>query len=128
MVKDKDIKQFFQQHKPDVKNNGPFLKEVVRQINAMPIPAAMNPDRQKEDCIRLVLEVSRRDLRAVRLAELYLVLHGDAPFYILDEPFTQVDPVNIEDVKSMIRERANDHGVIITDHNYDAISSVADNL
>ena len=57
-----------------------------------------------------------------------MVLHGDAPFYILDEPFTQVDPVNIEDVKAMIRERARDHGVIITDHNYDAISSVADNL
>lgn len=68
MVKDKDIKQFFQQHKPEVKNSGPFLKEVVRQINAMSIPAAMNPERQKEDCIRLVLEVSRRDLRAVRLA------------------------------------------------------------
>ena len=63
-----------------------------------------------------------------RLAELYLVLHGEALFYILDEPFTQVDPVNIEDVKAMIRERAKDHGIIITDHNYDAISSVADNL
>ena len=68
MVKDKDIKQFFRQHKPEVNNSGPFLKEVVRQINAMPVPAAMNPDRQKEDCIRLVLEVSRRDLRALRLA------------------------------------------------------------
>ena len=68
MMKDKDIKQFFLQHKPEVKNSGPFLKEVARQINAMPVPAAMNPDRQKEDCIRLVLEVSRRDLRAVRLA------------------------------------------------------------
>lgn len=44
------------------------MKDVVRQINAMPIPAAMNPTRQKEDCIRIVLEVSRRDLRAVRLA------------------------------------------------------------
>ena len=44
------------------------MKDVVRQINAMPIPAAMNPARQKEDCIRIVLEVSRRDLRAVRLA------------------------------------------------------------
>lgn len=43
-----------------------------------------------------------------RLAELYLVLHSDAPFYILDEPFTQVDPVNIEDVKAMILERAKD--------------------
>ena len=68
MVKDKDIKQFMLRHQPEVKNSGPFMKHVVRQINAMPIPAAMNPERQKEDCIRLVLEVSRRDLRAVRLA------------------------------------------------------------
>ena len=68
MVKDKDIKQFMLRHHPEVKNSGPFMKDVVRQINAMPIPAAMNPERQKEDCIRLVLEVSRRDLRAVRLA------------------------------------------------------------
>jgi hypothetical protein len=74
MVKDKDIKQFFQQHKQDVKNNGPFLKEVVRQINAMPVPTAMNPERQKEDCIRLVIEVSRRDLRAVRLVVGVLVV------------------------------------------------------
>ena len=68
MVKDKDIKQFMLRHQPEVRNSGPFMKDVVRQINAMPIPAAMNPERQKEDCIRLVLEVSRRDLRAVRLA------------------------------------------------------------
>ena len=63
-----------------------------------------------------------------RLAELYLVLLSDAPFYILDEPFTQVDPVNIDEVKALIRERSVDHGIIVTDHNYDAISSVADNL
>ena len=63
-----------------------------------------------------------------RLAELYLVLLSDAPFYILDEPFTQVDPVNIDEVKALIRERSADHGIIVTDHNYDAISSVADNL
>ena len=74
MVKDKDIKQFFLQHKPEVKNSGTFLKEVVRQINALPIPAAMNPDRQKEDCIRLVIEVSHRDLRAVRLVVGVLVV------------------------------------------------------
>lgn len=68
MVKDKDIKQFFMQNKPRVENSGPFLQEIVRQINAMPIPAAMNPDRRKEECIRIVLEVSRRELRAVRMA------------------------------------------------------------
>ena len=63
-----------------------------------------------------------------RLVELYLVLLSDAPFYILDEPFTQVDPVNIDEVKALIRERSVDHGIIVTDHNYDAISSVTDNL
>ena len=68
MVKDNDIKQFMKRHQPEVKNSGPFMKDVVRQINAMPVPAAMNQERQKEDCIRLVLEVSRRDLRAVRMA------------------------------------------------------------
>ena len=63
-----------------------------------------------------------------RLAELYLVLMSDALFYILDEPFSQVDPVSIEAVQKLIRERAADHGIIVTDHNYDAISTVADNL
>lgn len=63
-----------------------------------------------------------------RLAELCLVLLSEAPFYILDEPFSQIDPVNIEAVQKLIREKAQDHGIIITDHNYEAISRVADNL
>ena len=74
MVKDKDIKQFMKRHQPEVKNSSPFMKDVVRQINAMPVPAAMNPARQKEDCIRLVLEVSRRDMRTVRLAVSVIVV------------------------------------------------------
>ena len=74
MLKDKDIKQFMLRHQPEVKNSGPFLKDIVRQINAMPVPAAMNPARQKEDCILLVLEVSRRDMRTVRLAVSVIVV------------------------------------------------------
>ena len=63
-----------------------------------------------------------------RLAELYLVLMSEAQFYILDEPFSQIDPVHIEAVQRMIRERCAGHGIIVTDHNYEAISTVADNL
>ncbi len=63
-----------------------------------------------------------------RLVELYLILLSEAPFYILDEPFSQIDPVSIESVQELIRERSKDHGIIVTDHNYEAISSVADNL
>ena len=63
-----------------------------------------------------------------RLAELYLILMSDAPFCILDEPFTLVDPVHIEAVQGLIREQCQAKGIIVTDHNYDAISTVADNL
>lgn len=63
-----------------------------------------------------------------RLAELFLVLMSEAPFYILDEPFSQIDPVHIEVVKGLITERSKEHGIIVTDHNYDALSTVADDL
>ena len=63
-----------------------------------------------------------------RLAELYLVLMADAPFCILDEPFSQIDPVHIEAVQRLIREKRLEKGIIVTDHNYEAISTVADRL
>ena len=63
-----------------------------------------------------------------RLAELYLVLMAEAPFCILDEPFSQIDPVHIESVQRLIREQCREKGIIVTDHNYEAISTVADRL
>lgn len=63
-----------------------------------------------------------------RLAELYLVLMAEAPFCILDEPFSQIDPVHIEAVQRLIREQCREKGIIVTDHNYEAISTVADRL
>ena len=63
-----------------------------------------------------------------RLAELYLVLMTEGEFCILDEPFSQVDPVHIEAVRNLIREKSREKGIIVTDHNFDAISKVVDNL
>lgn len=63
-----------------------------------------------------------------RLAELYLVLMTEGEFCILDEPFSQISPLNIEAVHEMIREKSREKGIIVTDHNYEAISKVADNL
>ena len=63
-----------------------------------------------------------------RLAELYLVLMTESPFCILDEPFSQIDPVHIEAVQRLIRDKSREKGIIVTDHNYDAISAVADQL
>ena len=63
-----------------------------------------------------------------RLAEVYLVLMTEGEFCILDEPFSQVDPVHGEAVRDLIREKSREKGIIVTDHNYEAISQVTDNL
>ena len=63
-----------------------------------------------------------------RLAELYLVLMAGSDFCILDEPFSQIAPLHIEAVQKLIREKSREKGIIVTDHNYEAISKVADNL
>jgi ABC-type multidrug transport system ATPase subunit len=63
-----------------------------------------------------------------RLAEVYLVLMSDAEFCILDEPFSQISPNYIEAIQQMIREKSREKGIIVTDHNYEAISKVTDNL
>ncbi len=36
--------------------------------------------------------------------------------------------MHIEAIKEIISERSKDHGIIVTDHNHDAISTVADDL
>ena len=63
-----------------------------------------------------------------RLAEVYLVLMTEGKFCILDEPFSQISPNYIETVQQMIRDRSWEKGIIVTDHNYEAISKVTDDL
>ena len=63
-----------------------------------------------------------------RLAEVYLVLMSEGEFCILDEPFSQISPNHIETVQQMIRDKSREKGIIVTDHNYEAISKVTDNL
>ena len=63
-----------------------------------------------------------------RLAEVYLILMTEGEFCILDEPFSQISPNHIETVQQMIRDKSREKGIIVTDHNYEAISKVTDNL
>ena len=44
------------------------------------------------------------------------------------EPVGFATAYHLPGATALIRECAKDHGIIITDHNYDALSSVADNL
>ena len=61
----------------------------------------------------------------LRYAEIKLLLNLDVKFVLLDEPFNGISPINIENVKELIRKSAQNKGIILTDHDYRNVLDVA---
>ncbi|MBW0177859.1 ATP-binding cassette domain-containing protein [Sediminibacterium sp.] len=63
-----------------------------------------------------------------RLVELYIILKSRSQFVMLDEPFTHLNPIQIEKAKELMLEEKKHKGLLITDHMYQHIIDVSDNL
>ncbi|MBQ8484238.1 MAG: ATP-binding cassette domain-containing protein [Bacteroidales bacterium] len=64
----------------------------------------------------------------VRIVEIWLCLCSDAPFCILDEPFSYLAPVAVEVIQKLIRRQKEKMGIIVSDHNYEALLEIADEV
>ena len=64
----------------------------------------------------------------IRLMETCLVLMSNSPFCVLDEPFTQIDPIHIDAIIELIMECSKQRGIVITDHNYNILSRVVEDV
>lgn len=63
-----------------------------------------------------------------RLIELYIIVKSATQFVMLDEPFTHLNPLQIEKVKELLKEEKANKGLLITDHMYRHVVDVYDNL
>jgi len=63
-----------------------------------------------------------------RLVELYLIVKSRSQFAMLDEPFTHLNPIQIEKVKELLLEEKENKGLLITDHMYRHIVDICDHL
>lgn len=63
-----------------------------------------------------------------RILEIYTILASKTKFCMLDEPFSQVMPVHIDKIKRIILEEKNNKGIIITDHLYEHIIEICDDI
>ena len=64
----------------------------------------------------------------VRIAGIWLALCSPAPFCILDEPFSFLAPVAVERIQDLIRRQKSSKGIILSDHNYNALLEVSDEV
>jgi len=63
-----------------------------------------------------------------RLVETYLLLNSRTKFVLLDEPFTHLSPLMIQQVQELITEAKENKGILITDHLYRQIIDLSDTL
>jgi len=62
-----------------------------------------------------------------RRAEIARALILDPDFILLDEPFAGIDPIAVEDIQQIIKKlKANNIGILITDHNVRETLSITD--
>lgn len=63
-----------------------------------------------------------------RLVEMYVLIKSKSRFVMLDEPFTMLNPLQIEKVKSLLIEEKKSKGILVTDHLYRHILDLSDSL
>ena len=63
-----------------------------------------------------------------RLVEMYVLVKSKSQFVLLDEPFTQLNPIQIEKAKLLLQEEKENKGLLITDHIYRHVLDIADTI
>lgn len=60
-----------------------------------------------------------------RLLEILLIIHSNAKYILIDEPFNGIAPIYKEEIKNLIKEQSKNKGFIVTDHDYHNILDIA---
>lgn len=63
-----------------------------------------------------------------RVIEVYVIIQSTSQFILLDEPFTMLNPLQMEKVKALMLQAKKHKGILITDHLYKHILDIADSL
>jgi ABC-type lipopolysaccharide export system ATPase subunit len=63
-----------------------------------------------------------------RMIEVYIIVKSKSQFAMLDEPFTHLNPIQIEKMKELLLEEKENKGLLITDHMFRHIINICDNL
>ncbi|MDP9046794.1 MAG: ATP-binding cassette domain-containing protein [Bacteroidota bacterium] len=61
-----------------------------------------------------------------RMVEIYIIVKTPSLFAMLDEPFTHLSPVQIDNIKAFLLEEKSNKGLLITDHMYNHLLEVSD--
>ncbi|HMR19244.1 MAG TPA: ATP-binding cassette domain-containing protein [Sphingobacterium sp.] len=108
----------------------PTHKTVQQMITFMLRSPEQRAAVAKDEVIANVLTQKIADLSVgeVRYLELSLLLHQQATFYLLDEPFSGVSPYLKEQIQQLIDRYRGTKGFIISDHHYRSVLDICSKI
>jgi len=84
--------------------------------------------RFPEFASRYKTQIGRLSGGGRRLVEIYVVVKSESQFTMLDEPFTHLNPVQVEKVKEFLREEKSNKGLFLTDHMFRHVLEICDTV
>jgi ABC-type multidrug transport system ATPase subunit len=102
----------------------------VKKAVQLSIPKEELLDFYADEMIHNIRDKKTRHLSGgeLRYLEIKLALRNPSKFVLLDEPYSGLSPLMGEKINQLILDNSARKGIIITDHNYQNVTSVATQL
>lgn len=102
----------------------------IRTLIKLFLPKEIRHTLFNNEYIKPLLSKQNQDLSGgeKRIVEILLVIHSKAEYILLDEPFNGVSPIIRDYIKEYIKKMKSSKGFIITDHDYENVINLADNI
>lgn len=109
-----------------------FLPKNIKIRNLIPLFCnGENTEKLNQlDLMNPFLEETTRHLSGgeKRIVETLIILYSDADFILLDEPFSGISPKLCDEMERIIKGQSPHKGIIISDHNYESVFRMADDV
>ncbi|WP_426278853.1 ATP-binding cassette domain-containing protein [Chryseobacterium sp. S-02] len=109
-----------------------FLPKGIKIKNLIPIFCNKeNSEKLTEsDLIKPFLYETSRNLSGgeKKIVEALLIIFSESKFILLDEPFNGLSPKMTTEIQKLIIEQSKDKGIIISDHRYQEVLDISDEI
>ncbi len=109
-----------------------FLPKDIKIKNLIPIFCdKQNSEKLTEsDLIKPLLNETSRNLSGggKKVVEALLIIFSESKFILLDEPFNGLSPKMTHEIQQLIREQSKEKGIIISDHRYQEVLDISDEI
>lgn len=102
----------------------------VKKAIDLSIEKSKTSDFYEDEMIKNILnnKICHLSGGELRYLEIKLILSNPSKFVLLDEPYNGLTPLMIEKINQLIIDNSKRRGIIITDHNYENVIHVSNQL